>query len=99
MEKQGKSMDKTNLLLENLCSTMKTLVDVEEKKSKLVAQVSQAAKAAPMTGTTSTPASAPGVSPRWFCDQSDDRWSAPSHTWHRECGIATIGPEVDADQI
>ena len=63
VEKQGKSMDKTNLLLENLCSTMKTLVDVEEKKSKLVAQVSQAAKAAPMTGTTSTPASVPGVSP------------------------------------
>ena len=63
VEKQGKSMDKTNLLLENLCSTMKTLVDVEEKKSKLVAQVSQSAKAAPMTGTTSTPVSVPGVSP------------------------------------
>ena len=62
VEKQGKSMDKTNLLLENLCSTMKTLVDVEEKKSKLVAQVSQAAKAAPMTGTTSKPASVPGAS-------------------------------------
>ena len=63
VEKQGKSMDKTNLLLENLCSTMKTLVDVEEKKSKLVAQVSQSAKAAPMTGTTSAPVSVPGVSP------------------------------------
>ena len=63
VEKQGKSMDKTNLLLENLCSTMKTLVDVEQRKSTLVAQVSQAAKAAPMTVTTSTPASVPGVSP------------------------------------
>ena len=51
VEKQSKSMDKTNLLLENLCSTMKTLVDVEQRKSTLVAQVSQAAKAAPMTGT------------------------------------------------
>ena len=63
MEKQGKSMDKTNLLLATLCSTMKELVSVEQKKSTLVAQVSQAAKAAPMTGTPSTPASGPGVAP------------------------------------
>ena len=38
-------------------------------------------------------------SSRWFCDQSDDRWSAPSHTWHRAGGSATTGPEVDAHQF
>ena len=58
--KQGKSLDKTNSLLENLCATMKTLVDVEQRKSTLVAQ---AAKAASLAGATSVaPASSPAGS-------------------------------------
>ena len=58
---QGKSLDKTNSLLENLCATMKTLVDVEQRKSTLVAQT---AKAASLAGATSVaPASSPASSP------------------------------------
>ena len=60
-------MDKTNLLLETLRSTMKTLVDVEQRKSTLVAQATQAAKAASLAGTTSSPASSPpGSAPAGF---------------------------------
>ena len=103
VEKQGKSMDKTNLLLENLCSTMKTLVDVEQRKSTLVAQVSQAAKAAPMTGTTSAPASVPGVSPPgsapggFVTNPTTD--GAPQATLGTGNVASPPGAEVDADQF
>ena len=61
--KQSKSLEKITTLLETLCSSMKELISVEQKKSTLVAQVSQAAKATSMTGTPTTPASVPGIAP------------------------------------
>ena len=61
--KQSKSLEKITTLLETLCSSMKELISVEQKKSTLVAQVSQAAKATSTTGTPTTPASVPGIAP------------------------------------
>ncbi|CAK9103926.1 unnamed protein product, partial [Durusdinium trenchii] len=61
--KQSKSLEKISTLLEMLCSSMKELISVEQKKSTLVSQMSQAAKATSMAGTPTTPASVPGIAP------------------------------------
>ena len=64
--KQSKSLEKITVLLETLCSSMKELISVEQKKSTMVSQMSQmsqAAKATSISGTPTTPSSVTGIAP------------------------------------
>ena len=63
--RQSKAQDETNSLLKNLNTLMKSLVDVEQRKTTLVAQAAKAASSATAnTGPASAPpGSAPAMAP------------------------------------
>ena len=63
--RQGKAQEETNALLKTLNGLMKSLVDVEQRKTTLVAQAAKAASTVPSnTGPSiAAPASAPASAP------------------------------------